>query len=124
MPRLLLVLDNKRNCDLLSDWLGQRHEVIQAEQERPLAMPFDLCLIDGPTLDRLGPARQARKTEEAPTFLPVVLMTSYRWVQVITRHLWQTVDDLIRLPIEKVELQTRRAILLRSRRRPVNLGLS
>src|SRR5260221_61490 len=123
MPRLLLVLDNKRNRDLLSDWLGQRHEVIQAEQERPLAMPFDLCLIDGPTLDRLGPAVQARKTEEAPTFLPVVLMTSYREVEVITRHLWQTVDDLIRIPIEKVELQTRVEILLRARRLSLNLTL-
>ena len=100
MNRLLLLLDNKRNRDLLSDWLGQRHEIIHANQETAGAVPFDLCLIDGPTLDRLGPMMQARKAEAEPTFLPVVLITSYREVELITRHLWQTVDDLIRVPIE------------------------
>ena len=123
MPRLLLLLDNKRNRDLLSDWLGQRYEIIPVDQEAPFALPFDLCLIDGPTLDRLGPAVQASKAEEAPTFLPVVLMTSSPEVELITRHLWQTVDDLIRVPIEKLELQARVEILLRARRLSLDLKL-
>src|ERR1051326_6228561 len=116
MNRVLLLLENKRNRDLLSDWLSQRYEIVQAEQDAPFALLFDVCLIDGPALDRLQPALQARKIEEAPTFLPVALITSYREVELITRHLWQTVDDLIRVPIEKLELQARVEILLRARR--------
>ena len=61
MNRLLLLLDNNRNRDLLSDWLGQRYDIIQTEQDAWCQVPFDVCLIDGPTLDRRGSAVQARK---------------------------------------------------------------
>lgn len=123
MNRLLLLLDNKRNRDLLADWLSQRYEVIFAEQEAPFRIPFDVCLVDGPTLDRLGPAVVARKAEEAPIFLPVVLISSHREVELITRHLWQTVDELIRMPIEKLELQARVEVLLRARHLSLDLKL-
>jgi signal transduction histidine kinase len=121
MNRLLLLLDNKRNRDLLSDWLGQHCEIIQAEQGTLFDEPFDVCLIDGPNLDRLELAVQARKAAEAPTFLPVALITSHREAELITRHLWQTVDELIRVPIEKRELQARVEILLRARRLSLDL---
>jgi len=121
MNRLLLQLDNTRNRDLLSGWLGQRYEIVQPEQDARFQAPFDVCLIDGPTLDRLGPAVLARKAEEAPAFLPFVLITSHREAELITRHLWQTVDDLIRMPIEKLELQARVEVLLRARRLSLDL---
>ncbi len=123
MNRLLLLLENNRNRHLLSDWLGQRYDVIQAEQDEWSQVPFDVCLIDGPTLDRLGQAVRARKAEEEPAFLPVVLITSHREVELITRHLWQTVDELIRMPIEKLELQARVEVLLRARRLSLDLQL-
>jgi signal transduction histidine kinase len=122
MNRLLLLLDNKRNRGLLSDWLGQRYEIVKVEHDTPFDLPFDVCLIDGPALDRLESSLQARKAQEAPTFLPVVLITSHREVELITRHLWQTVDELIRVPIEKLELQARVEILLRARRLSLELG--
>lgn len=122
MNRLVLLLENKRNRDLLSDWLSQRYEIVQAEQGALLELPCDLCLIDGPVLDRLERGVQARRMAEAPAFLPVVLITSSREVELITRHLWQTVDDLIRVPIEKLELQARVEILLRARRLSLDLA--
>lgn len=115
MNRILLLLENKANRALLSDWLQQRYEVVFPESEDPLAVPFDLCLVDGPTLDRVAPAIHSRKKAEDPAFLPVVLITSHREADLITRHLWKTVDDLIRIPIEKLELQARVEILLRTR---------
>lgn len=123
MNRLLLLLDNIRNRDLLSDWLGQRYEIIRPDEDAWFQSPFDVCLIDGPTLDRLGAAVQARKTEEGPTFLPFVLMTTRRETELITRHLWRTVDDIIRMPIEKLELQARVEVLLRARRLSVDLRM-
>lgn len=123
MNRLLLLLDNNRNRDLLSDWLGQRYDIIQTEQDAWCQVPFDVCLIDGPTLDRLGSAVQARKAAEEPAFLPIVLITSHREVELITRHLWKTVDELIRMPIEKLELQARVEVLLRARRLSLDLQL-
>lgn len=123
MNRILLLLDNKTNLTLLSDWLGQRYDVIRAEHGTLFGEPFDVCLIDGPSLDRLGPAVQMRKTEENPAFLPVALITSHRKTELITRHLWQTVDDLIRVPIEKVELLARVEILLRTRQLSLDLQM-
>lgn len=121
MKRLLLLLGNKRNRDVLSEWLGQRYDVIHAEDESWGETPFDVCLIDGPALDRLGPAVRARKAEEEPAFLPVMLITSHREAELVTRHLWQTVDELVRMPSEKLELQARIEILLRARRLSLDL---
>jgi signal transduction histidine kinase len=115
MNRILLLLENKTNRALLSDWLQQRYEVVFPESEDPLAVPFDLCLVDGPTLDRIAPAIHSRKKAADPAFLPVALITSHREADLITRHLWKTVDDLIRIPTEKLELQARVEILLRTR---------
>ena len=52
---------------------------------------------------------------EQPVFVPFLLITPQRDVKMITRHLWQSVDELIARPIEKLELQARVEILLRSR---------
>lgn len=123
MNRVLLLLDNKRNRTLLADWLGQRYDVIQADQNTWTEMPFDLCLIDGTTLDRLGQGVRMKKAEEEPVFLPVVLVTSHREAELITRHLWQTVDELIHMPIEKLELLARVEVLLRARRLSLDLRL-
>jgi len=115
MSRILLLLDHKTNRALLSDWLKQHYEVVIPDNGTPLVVPFDLCLIDGPTLDRLWQEVRLRKAEDAPTFLPVVLISSQRETELLTRHLWKTVDELIRVPIEKLELQARVEILLRTR---------
>jgi signal transduction histidine kinase len=123
MNRILLLLENKANRSLLSDWLQQRYEVVFPESKDPLAVPFDLCLIDGPTLDRFASVIHSRKKAEDPAFLPVVLITSHREADLLTRHLWKTVDDLIRIPIEKLELQARVEILLRTRTLSLELKL-
>jgi CheY-like chemotaxis protein len=123
MKRVLLLLDHKTNRALLSDWLKQHYEVVIPDNGTSLVVPFDLCLIDGPTLDRLWQEVRLRKAEEAPTFLPVVLITSQREAELLTRHLWKTVDELIRVPIEKLELQARVEILLRTRQLSQELKL-
>jgi len=115
MSHILLLLDHKANRTLLSDWLGQHYEVFSQEPEAVPIAPFDLCLIDGPALSRLWKEVRQSKAEQDPAFLPVVLITSNREAELVTRHLWKTVDEVIRIPIEKVELQARVEILLRTR---------
>lgn len=123
MSYILLLLDHKTNRTLLSDWLGQHYEVLSQEQGSVPLTPFDLCLIDGPALDRLWKDVRLRKAAEEPLFLPVVLITSNREAELLTRHLWKTVDDLIRVPIEKLELQARVEMLLRTRQLSQELKL-
>jgi signal transduction histidine kinase len=123
LNRILLLLDNKTNRALLSDWLRQHYEVVIPDNGTSLVVPFDLCLIDGPTLDRLWQEVRLRKAEDAPIFLPVVLITSQQEAELLTRHLWKTVDELIRVPIVKLELQARVEILLRTRQLSQELKL-
>lgn len=123
MNRILLLLENKANRALLADWLSQHYEVIPVDQDISLVTSFDLCLLDGPTLDRNWQEIQARKVLNEPTFLPFILITSQREADLVTRHLWKTIDELIRIPIEKMDLQARVEMLLRARRLSLELRL-
>jgi len=123
MSHILLLLDHKTNRNLLADWLGQRYDVLSQEQVALPRRTFDLCLIDGPALDRLWKEVRQCKVAEEPVFLPVMLITSNREAELLTRHLWKTVDELIRIPIEKLELQARVEMLLRTRQLSQELKL-
>lgn len=128
---LLLLLDNKHNSRLLSEWLEKHYKTLlpdcKVEEHRPdeaylhsdeflLNEPFDLCILDGLALHRLWKQVQARREAEKPGFLPFLLIASRQDVRILTRHLWQSIDELLVTPIEKAELHARVEILLRSRR--------
>ncbi|HEX2191525.1 MAG TPA: ATP-binding protein [Longimicrobiaceae bacterium] len=115
MTRVLLLLDQKENQQLLADELGERHEVLVGAADSDLDREFDLCVVDGRSLDRLWERVRERKAGEQPIFLPVLLVTSRPGVKMITRHVWRSVDELIVTPIEKPELRARIQILLRAR---------
>ena len=128
MSRILLFLEHTENRRLLSAWLSMRYEVLlsNSEVQSGHAVPlldtaFDLCIIDGPNLDNLWEWVRARKKVEQPVFLPFLLITLRPDVKLITRHLWQSVDELVTKPIEKMELQARVEILLRSRQLSLEL---
>lgn len=128
MSQILLFLEHTKNRHLLAEWLGMHYQVLLSDSEVRAghAVPvldehFDLCILDGPALDHLWEWVQARKKAEQPVFLPFLLITPRQDVRMITRHLWQSVDELISKPIEKLELQARVEILLRSRQLSVKL---
>jgi signal transduction histidine kinase len=115
MKRILLMLDHRQNRRLLAEWLERTYQVILPEADGALQEPFDLAILDGPALDRLWDQVQTRKHSEEPLFLPVLLLTSRQGVDLVTRHLWHAIDEVVLRPIEKVELQARVEILLRAR---------
>ena len=115
MNRVLLLLDHHENQQLLAGALSERHEVRPATGDAALEEDFDLCVVDGRSLDRLWEQVRQRKAREQPVFLPVLLVTARPDVKMITRHLWHSVDELIITPIERPELRARVEILLRAR---------
>lgn len=115
MKRILLLLDQKENQQLLAAELAREHEVLAGAADEDLEQDFDLCVVDGSSLDRLWERVRARKEREQPIFLPILLVTSRPGVKMITRHLWRSVDELIITPIEKPELRARIEVLLRAR---------
>ena len=121
MSRVLLLLDQKENQELLGAELDGDYDVRVGDSDSDLHERFDILILDGRALDRLWKQVQERKTEEQPLFLPVLLVTSRPNVKMITRHLWRSVDELIITPIEKPELRARIQILLRARQLSLEL---
>ncbi|MBH8571468.1 HAMP domain-containing histidine kinase [Nostocaceae cyanobacterium CENA369] len=131
MSRILIIIEQSENRRLLAESLSKYYEVaiadsvVQAGKAVPLLdEPFDLCILDGPALDRLWEWVQARKHKEQPVFVPFLLITVRPDVKLLTRHLWQTIDELITKPLEKLELQARVEMLLRSRRLSLQLQIA
>lgn len=129
MNRILLLLEHKENRRLLSEWLATRYQVVLPDSDLEvqdqgaplLEQSFDLCILDARALDKHWRWVQAIRQAQQPLFLPFFLVTSHQNVGMITRHLWQNIDDLITRPIEKVELQAQVEILLRSRQLSLQL---
>lgn len=121
MKRVLLLMDHKENRRLLADWLATRYTVLPEEADQAVDEQYDLGILDGTALDRLADAIQARKKREEPVFLPFLLVTPRQDVGLVTWHLWKSIDEVIRSPIDKVESQARMEVLLRVRRQSVDL---
>lgn len=68
---------------------------------------YFICGADGCGLDR--------REIEIPTFLPFVFLTKLQDIGFSTDHLESLIDDIVYIPIEKIELQTKLRVLLRSR---------
>lgn len=130
MSQILLLVEQKENRRLLLEWLAVYYEVLlpqsteSSEEFLPFNQSFDLAIIDGLALKRHWPWVAAQKQAEHPVCLPFLLITSRSDVGMATQFIWQSIDDLIIAPIEKIELQARVEILLRSRQLSLTLKLS
>src|SRR5262249_19016362 len=100
-----LLVAHRENRRLLADWLATRYQVLLPESDQALAEPFDLGIIDGPALDRLGKWGQALKKAARPSFLPFLLGTHRQGMGGGARPLGEGVADLIIGPMERGELQ-------------------
>jgi signal transduction histidine kinase len=121
MSKILLLLDHPPNRKLLAQWLAQRYQVVLGESDQALQDPFDVGILDGPALRRVWDAVEARKKAEEPVFLPMLLMTSRRGMDVATGYLRRAIDEVVLRPVEKAELQARVEALLRARRLSLTL---
>ena len=101
--------------------MATRYTVLSADTDQAVDEHYDLCILDGTTLDRLADRIQSRKEHQQPVFIPFLLVTAEQQVGLVTRHLWKSIDEVIHSPIDKVELQARIEVLLRARRQAVAL---
>src|SRR5713101_7681487 len=124
MSRILVLMDHKENRRLLADWLATRYTVLPQETDGAVDEEYDLGILDGTALDRLADRIQNRKKYQQTVFLPFLLVTAKQHVDLVTRHLWKSIDEVIHSPIDKVELQARMEVLLRAlRQSEERLGL-
>jgi len=123
MERILIQIKNKQDRELLEEWLSKSYEIVSLgqEQEHPLDVPFDLAILDGPTMKANRPQVTHRRKEEEPVMLPFLMLAMRRRGTFPTRHFGKLVDDLIFRPLDQNELQARVANLLRLRKLSLEL---
>lgn len=121
LHRILLLLSHQGNRRLLGEWLSRNYQIVPGDNADQLWEPFDLAILDGPALSYLHTRVKARKEAEEPVFLPFLLLSQRHDTGMITRDLWQTVDELILTPIDRFELQARVEVLLRARQESLDL---
>jgi diguanylate cyclase (GGDEF)-like protein len=116
MDRIVLVIQEKKSAGLMRDKLASNYQELETEINQSLDFSFDLGIVDEPGLKLSWEEVQSRKEATKPVFLPFLLVAARRNADFVTRHLWQTVDEIIWTPINHLELQTRVENLLRTRR--------
>jgi diguanylate cyclase (GGDEF)-like protein len=116
MDRIVLIMQGNKNAGLMRDRLADNYQVLEAEIDQSLDFSFDLGIVDESALKQTWEEIQTRKEAAKPVFLPFLLVAARRNAAAVTRHLWQTVDEIIWIPVNQLELQTRVENLLRSRR--------
>lgn len=121
MERVLLEVKNSRDRNLLEEWLAPEYQILPPDPEQELAPPFDLAIVDGPSLKRFRRRVRARRRAEEPVLLPFLLLTVRRKGRRPTRHLGDLVDDLIARPLYETEVRARVANLLRMRKLSLRL---
>lgn len=123
MKRILLLIEHRKNRYLLSQWLTGQYQILSPEAdedfvtrgEQLLSQSFDLCFVDFAAIRKLRQPMLARRKVELPIFLPFVFLTSLQDIGISTDHLEDLIDEIIHVPIKKIELQTKLRILMRSR---------
>lgn len=119
--RVVLFLDNKANLRVLEGWLRQNYGVRTVEQDGGLERPFDLAIVDGRALTAHLKKIDALRENAKPVFLPFLLTTPRQNVSGFAHYLGRTVDEIVVVPIDKLELQARIENLLRLRRLSLEL---
>lgn len=132
MKRILLLVEHQQNRQLLSQALEKHYQVLAPGDdfdfavvgEQMLTEDFDLCFIDYTAIHYLREKMLATREAVIPLFLPFVFMTTLHNVGLSTDHLEPLIDDIVYLPIEKIELRTKIRVLLRSRSYSLQLKAS
>lgn len=114
MDRILILVSNKNNYALLEQELRNKYMIVKNESDIQ-NLNFDLIIIDGVELKKRQTEITEFKNKNFPLFLPVILLTTKEELSITEKFLYELVDDLLRIPIEKIELRVRMDILLRMR---------
>lgn len=118
---VLVLFSNLQNSALIDELLhGAGYSVTtvfpKAGASSRRVADFDLCIVDGPSLNLHWDELRVAQAEQQPVPLPVLLLTDRNDVGLATRDLWHVVDDVVHRPVDKLALRARIETLVRSRR--------
>lgn len=121
--RIFPLLSEKGDRALLKDWINKQDDCVFVAGSSPANVEFDLCIVDAKAMSVHHEELYARKQTAAPVLLPYLLLLSENDLSVVTKDggeladhvLKATIDEIVSLPLKKVELNWRVQALLRLR---------
>lgn len=121
--RIALLVQGRRNRELLVDLL-EGYEIVVAAPDADEPLPeFDLCLVDAASYRAVADSLEERKETEGARYLPVLLLVNEREDRTTSRRLHGVADDAIHVPTTQAVITSRVESLLRTRRQSLQLAL-
>jgi len=122
--RIYPLVGDSGNERVLKEWLVAQETYRLADEDKPVTSgEFDLCIVDQPGLEASADELLAAKSDARPVLLPVLLLVPETRKGIIEADrgkvadnvIRTTVDELVSLPIQQIELEWRIQALLRLR---------
>ena len=127
MAKILIALSDKKHGMILKKWLEDRHICVVPAIDNPtnlksklLKLDYDLAFIDKTILERHREDIRERKLKEYPVILPFIYIKSSPEDENIS-ELWAIVDEILRVPLKKLNLYMRVQRLLSYRKMTLTL---
>ena len=121
MDRILVLLNNGNDVRVVGDFLKNSYDVVYGRDVESISQDFDLAIVDGPMLLKVGDGLEEKKHAQGALFVPAILVTTNRDANLLSRQIWQKVDEIITAPIKRQELIARIEVLLRTRRQSIEI---
>lgn len=110
--RIQLLMHHQTNRHLLEQWLSSHYDVTT---KPVLDKSVHLVILDDLSLADYEASLYELKQELTPIFLPVLLITNQVKLQLNSLDLWQRIDDLLTIPVDRGLLAANIKVLLRTR---------
>ena len=120
--RILLFMRAGRDRELLTETLSDRYRVETTTDVGTLESTFDCCVFDTDEFSRVAGTVQSRRKLSAPVFLPFVLLVGDEATERVAESVWEYVDDVIDLPVERAALVSRIDNLVQRRQTSLRLA--
>lgn len=127
---ILPLLSGAGDQRLLFEWVENHDDYTLVDPDEPIeTVDFDCCVLDGEALETHGDALRRRKQVAEPVLLPCLLLLPETDMSVLDVDrgeiadgvVFDTVDEVVSMPIKKVELEWRTEALLRLRSQSLTL---
>lgn len=127
---ILPLLSGAGDQRLLFEWVENHDDYTLVDPDEPIeTAEFDCCILDGKALEAHGDELRRRKQEAEPVLLPCLLLLPEADMSVLDIDrgeiadgvVFDTVDEVVSMPIKKIELEWRTEALLRLRSQSLTL---
>ncbi|MDO9045476.1 MAG: sensor histidine kinase [Methanobacteriaceae archaeon] len=119
MEKILILLKNPKNSEMISTLLGTNYDIIcslsEIDEYYKDTDTISLVITDLISWSRNGEKLKSIKEKEMPLFLPFLLVVAPNDLKNAQNIIWESFDEVIIVPITKIVLSSRVNVLLQTR---------